>query len=161
MKMVLYVVATVGLLAVLGMAAAGPAGLTDEQKTAIEKAVLETHDKILEAAQARDADKMFSFILEHDKGVIIQDGRLMNRQEALERTRQGYSGAQSLLYDFQRRYVNVLSPEIAVLMGAGTITVVTQSGETVTSDFANTTVFVLRENEWKVMHGHHSIPNPN
>lgn len=162
MKKVLCVMAAgIGLLVLLGMEAARPAGMNDEQKAVIEKAVLATHDKIVEASQARDADKMFSFILDHDKGVIIQDGRLMNRQEALDRTRQGYSGAQSLRYNFQKRYVNVLSPDIAVLMGAGTITYVAVSGETVTSDFANTTVFVLKDNAWKIMHGHHSIPNPN
>ena len=160
MKKVLCVLAGVGFLALLGMEAAGPAGMSEEQKAAIEKAVLATHDKIIEAAQARDADKMFGFILEDDKCAIVQDGRLMNRQEALERTRQGFSGAQSIRYDFRKRYVIVLSPQNAVLVGAGTVTVVAASGESITSEFANTTVFVLTEKDWKVICGHHSIPNP-
>lgn len=131
----------------------------EERCVAAEKAVLETHSKIINAAEKLDAETMFSYILDDDKGAIAQDGRLMARTEALNQIKQAFTQVTSIKYNFQQQNIKMLSPKIALLTATGTTTSTIQSGESFTSTFANTSVFVLRANEWKIIHGHHSIPN--
>lgn len=131
-----------------------------KQCDAIKKAILATHDKIIAAAEKQDAEQMFSYILENDKGAIIQDGRLFSRQEALNMVKDGYVGTASIDYTFTHRLIKVLSPTTAILTTAGQVIVSRESGRSFTSVFANTSVFVLKDDGWKIIHGHHSTPNP-
>lgn len=131
-----------------------------KQCDAIGKAILQIHDKIIAAAEKRDADEMFSYISENDEGAIIQDGQLLTRQQALETTKKGFAGMTNVHYNFRQRNVKILSPTIAILTGIGDVTVTFESGQSVTSEFANSSVFVLQDGGWKIIHGHHSIPNP-
>lgn len=128
---------------------------------AVEKAVLKVHDELIAAAENRDAETMFSYILDNDKGAIIQDGQMMSRQEALQQIRQAFERVSAIKYDFTKRQVNVLSSEIALMTAAGTTKTTIPTGETFTAAFANSSVFVLGEGGWKIIHGHHSTPNDN
>jgi hypothetical protein len=130
-----------------------------ENYAAAEKAVLKTHSKIIKAAEKLDAETMFSYILDDDKGAIAQDGQLMTRTEALNQIKQTFTQVTGVKYNFQQRNIKMLSPMIALLTATGTTTSTIESGESFTSTFANTSVFVLQANEWKIIHGHHSIPN--
>lgn len=132
-----------------------------QSSAAIEKAVMKVHDELIAAAENRDAETMFGYILENDKGAIIQDGQLMSRQEALQQIRQAFERVSAVKYDFKQRQVKVLSPEIALMTATGTTTTTIPTGETFSSTFANTSVFVLSQDGWKIIHGHHSIPNDN
>ena len=56
-----------------------------EQQSIIEKAVLKTHIQMTQADKNLDAKKFFSYILDFNKGLIIQDGQMFQtRQEAFE-----------------------------------------------------------------------------
>ena len=160
-KSSICIFAFLGLALLMGSNESTRDSVTAEQAVAIEKAILQTHDKIIAAAEKRDADEMFSYIAENDKGCIIQDGRLiMTRQEALDSVKQSFAGTTNVHYDFRQRNVKVLSPTIAILTAVGNVTVTFESGQSFTSEFANTSVFVLQDNAWKIIHGHHSVPNP-
>jgi uncharacterized protein (TIGR02246 family) len=131
-----------------------------EQQQAIEKAVLKTHIQMSQADNSLDADKFFSYILDFDKGLIIQDGRLFQtRQEAYETVKQGFEGISQVKRNYEQTYVTVISPEVALLTAQGTSTVTLSDGQVLSGPFAVSLVFVLRDGRWKVLHGHYSIPN--
>src|SRR4030095_14795948 len=50
-------------------------GLTPSDRDAIEKAVLEANAQMTHAAEDRDINRLFSFMLPNERGSIIQSGR--------------------------------------------------------------------------------------
>jgi uncharacterized protein (TIGR02246 family) len=125
----------------------------------VEEAVLAVSAEMTRAGEAVDADRLFRYMLETDKGSVIQNGVLLaTRQEALERVRGNLRGIQRIQYRWQRQYVTVLSPEIALLTAEGESVATTTAGDTFTTPFAQTVVFVLRDGGWKVIHAHQSSP---
>jgi hypothetical protein len=133
--------------------------VTQEQRSAIEQAVIAKNAEVTSCAEQLDAEKLYDMIIEGGTGTIIQNGRVLTRQEALDSTKIAYEGISSQKIEFTQQNVNVLSPEIAVFTGMGKSVFTTNSGETFTSNFAVTSVFVLKDGEWKIVHGHHSRPN--
>jgi len=133
-----------------------PAG----DKAAIEKAVLDAHARMTQAGSSLDADALFAFILDSDKGSIIQDGKLFKtRAEALGVVKAGFQSVARADRQYDRTYVTVLSPEAALLVASGSSSVTLGDGRTFSGPFAVSLVFVLRDGQWKVLHGHYSIPN--
>ena len=61
--------------------------------SAIEKAVLETNDKMTRAADSLNAEAFFDYIVNTDKSPVIQNGILFKtRQEALQAVKRGFAG---------------------------------------------------------------------
>ena len=80
----------------------------------VEKKVLARLDEIQKAAQGLDADKVFSFVLDNDKGALVQNGRLfLTRKDAVESTKKGFQGLQKVDYQLSQQLVTLLSPTIA------------------------------------------------
>ncbi len=151
------VVAILGILLAVG--AGGGASAPRAGTQSIEDAVLAVSAEMTKAGEAVDADRLFSYMLETDKGSVIQNGVVMaTRQEALERVRANLRGISRIQYDWKRQYVTVLSPEVALLTAEGESTATTTSGDTFTRPFAQTVVFVLKEGHWKAIHAHQSSP---
>ena len=131
-----------------------------EQQQAIEKAVLNTYKQMNQAETSLDADKFFSYILDFDKGLIIQDGRLFKtRREAYDTVKEGFEGISHLNRVNEQTYITVISPETALLTARGTSTVTLLDGRELSGPFAASLVFVQRDGQWKVLQGHYSIPN--
>ena len=137
----------------------GGAGQRGEAKS-IEDAVLAVSAEMTKAGEAADADRLFSFVLENDKGCIIQNGALLTtRQEALEQVRSNLArGSASIQYRWKRQYVTVLSPDAAVLVAEGDVTATRPSGQVTSQPLAQTIVFVLRDGKWRALHAHQSTP---
>jgi uncharacterized protein (TIGR02246 family) len=134
--------------------------LSPEQQKAVEKTVQKTFEQMNQAEIDLDADKFFSYILDFDKGLIIQDGQLFKtRREAYEAVKQGFEGISQLKRSYEQTYVTIISPETALLTTRGTSTVTLSDGQVLSGPFAASLVFVLRDGQWKVLHGHYSIPN--
>jgi ketosteroid isomerase-like protein len=128
-------------------------------QTEVEKAILARLDEIQNAAQALDTDKVFSYVMENDKGSLIQNGKLfLTRQEALESNKQGFAGLQKVEYQFDQQYVTLLSPTVALATGEGLSTATLKDGRTLNTRFAQSVIFVLTNGEWKVFHAHRSFP---
>lgn len=152
-----------GVLVVFGIllsvAAGGSVSTQRADTKSVEDAVLAVSAEMTKAGEAADADRLFGYMLETDKGSVIQNGVLMaTRQEALERVRTNLGGISRIQYHWKRQYVTVLSPEVAVLAAEGESTATTTAGETFTAPFAQTVVFVLRGGTWKAIHAHQSSP---
>jgi uncharacterized protein (TIGR02246 family) len=148
------------LLGIFASVAAGGSVSTQRADTkSVEDAVLAVSAEMTKAGEAADADRLFGYMLETDKGSVIQNGVLMaTRQGALERVRTNLGGISKIQYHWKRQYVTVLSPEVAVLAAEGESTATTTAGETFTAPFAQTVVFVLRGGTWKAIHAHQSSP---
>jgi ketosteroid isomerase-like protein len=54
--------------------------------------------------------------------------------------------------------VTVISADLALLVANGTTTATFTSGRTVTSRFAVSLIFLRKDGQWKLLHGHYSIP---
>ena len=128
---------------------------------AIEKAILETYAEITKAAEKADADKVFSYVLENDNGCLISDGRLtMTRQEALDNYKYNSRNTAGVVYTMDKKYVTVLSADMALMVTEGRYEATGADGRTSGSPLAQTVILVRRGNEWKVLHSHTSLPNP-
>jgi len=146
-----------GLLVLLG--ARGGEATTPEDLKSIEEAVLAVNSEMTQAAEALDADRLFSFMLDTDKGSVVQNGVvLVTRQEALERVRANLQGISKIQYRWKRRLVSVLSPDVAILTAEGESVVNTTAGDTFSAPFAQTVVFVRKGGAWKAVHAHQSAP---
>jgi len=135
----------------------GPSARADTKS--VEEAVLAVHAEMTRAGEAVDADRLFGFMLETDKGSVIQDGVvLLTREDALERVRSNLRDISRIQYRWKHQYVTVLSPEVALLTAEGESVATTAAGNTFTVPFAQTVVLVLRDGAWKVIHAHQSSP---
>jgi ketosteroid isomerase-like protein len=130
-----------------------------------EKAVLARLADIQSAAQALDADKVFSFVMENNAGAIAQNGKLfLTRSDALDSTRQSFESLQAagarIEYRFDQQHMTFLSPTIALATGEGLTSVTGSDGRIVKTPFAQSVVFVLTNGDWKVFHAHRSFEVP-
>ena len=133
--------------------------VTQKKCSVIEEVVIAKNAEVTSYAEQLNPEKLYDMIIEGGTGTIIQDGKVLTRQEALDSTKRAYEGISSQKIEFTQQNVKVLSPEIAVFTGMGKSVVTTNTGETFTRNFAVTSVFVLKDGEWKIIHGHHSRPN--
>ena len=139
------------------MKSRGAARPTDEEK-AVEHRLAEIQD----AAQSLDPDKLFSFVLENDKGALVQDGKvLLTRDEALESTRKGFKRLRKVSYRFDLQHITLLSPTVALAVGEGVSAAVTNNDRSFDVRFAQSVVLVKSAGEWKVFHAHRSFPPSN
>jgi hypothetical protein len=152
------------LLLILGVAALWAAQETPccvVETEAITKAVLAANDKFIQAANSMDADAFFETIIGNEPGCIISDGKVYaNREDALVDVRMGFESVQAMTRTYDQTHVTVLSATTALFTGKGKSHVSTYSGRTIDSPFAVSLVFVLKEGQWQVLHGHFSMPNP-
>ncbi|KAA0231720.1 DUF4440 domain-containing protein [candidate division KSB1 bacterium] len=113
-----------------------------------------------QAAQQGDGDALFAHVLETDKGVIIDDGRIRwTRQDALNATKQGLQGLKDLVYSYTKKNVTAISPDAALWIGEGVSSATLQGGRQISMPFAESILFVQKDGHWKVFCAHRSVPN--
>ncbi|MBI5380563.1 MAG: nuclear transport factor 2 family protein [Opitutae bacterium] len=141
------------------ISAATPPAAPDPATAAIEQAVLETNERMIEAANSLDADAFFAYILDSDKGLIIQNGvRFKTRQEALAAVKRGFAGIAKLERRIDDPLITVVSPELAVLTGEGNTVATLADGRVMTRRFAVSLIFQRKDGQWKLLQGHYSMP---
>ena len=134
-------------------------GLTASGRASIEKAVLEVNAQMTRAAEDRDIDRLFSFMLANDRGSIIQSGNLFpTREEALATVKRNFAGVAAIKYRWKRKLVTVISPTTALLAcdGESEIRTTQDPPATFVTPFAQTVLFVLTDGKWKALHAHNS-----
>ena len=154
---ILFLLACVPLI---GTTQCNRKGISVKQQQTIESAIFDVQAKMKQAAEQKDVEALYNYVLEMDKGVIIEDGRIRwTRQEALNSTRQGLQGLKDLSYTYTQKQVTVISPTVALWVGEGTSSAILQDGRQFSVPFAETIVFMQKDRQWKVFHAHRSIPN--
>lgn len=137
-----------------------PKKMSSDQQQAIEQAIVDVQAKMQQAAQQGDVDALYAYVLEMDKGVIIEDGRIRwTRQEALGATKQGLQGLKNLVYSYTKKNVTAISPDAALWVGEGTSSATLQDGRQISAPFAESILFMKHAGQWKVFHAHRSVPN--
>jgi hypothetical protein len=134
-------------------------GLTDSARATIEKAVLEVNAQMTRAAEDRDIDRLFSFMLPNERGSIIQSGNLFPTREAAHATvKRNFQGVAEIKYRWKRQLVTVISPTTALLVcdGESEIRTTQDPPATFVTAFAQTVLFVLTDGKWKALHAHQS-----
>ena len=151
------------LLMLAGLFLLTGAGTTHARQTRdprpFEEAVLRANADMARAAEAVDAERLFGYMLDTDKGSVIQNGMfLATREEALQRVKANLRGISKIVYRWKRQHVTALSAEVALLTADGESVATTTEGQVFTTPFAQTVVFVMREGQWKAIHAHQSSP---
>lgn len=155
--MMIAVTAGLALYAIISASEGQVAKRPDSAES--ENAVRARLAEIQNAAQKLNPDKVFSFVLENNKGALAQNGRLfLTREEALKSTKQAFSGLQKVEYTFNQQHVTLLSPTIALAVGEGSSSATTSDGRSFSTPFVQSVVVVLTHGEWKVLHAHRSFP---
>ncbi len=145
---------------VVQVQAAAQIQTTDDSLPAdVEKAVMARLAEIQDAAESLDPEKLFGFVLENDKGALVQNGNLfLTREAALQSTKQGFEGLEKVTYRFDQQHISLLSPTVAIVTGEGVSSATTVDGRTIETRFAQSVVLILKDKEWKVFHAHRSFP---
>jgi uncharacterized protein (TIGR02246 family) len=130
----------------------------DASDQAIKKAVLETNAKMTQAADNVDVETFFSYMT--DPCVIIQNGTAFKtRQEAMQAVKRGFAGISKIDRRFDDPQVTVVSPDVALLSAEGSVSATLTDGRTMDGGrFAVSLIFVRKDGQWKVLHGHYSMP---
>ena len=149
------------LFAAAGAAYTQPqeSGLTAAGRAAIEEAVLEVNAQMTRAAEERDIDRLFSFMLANDRGSIIQSGNLFpTRDEALATVKRNFQGVAAIKYRWKRQLVTVISPTTVLLVcdGESEVRTAQDPPATFVRAFAQSVLFVLSDGKWKALHAHQS-----
>ena len=152
----------IALAALLGGApvvrAATAAAAPNDPSAAIEQAVLAANTEIMAAANRLDVDAFFDYIVDTDKGMIVQNGVIFRtRREAYESVKRGLQGLAAIDRRLENPQVTVIAPDVALLVANGSVAATLSDGRAVNSRFAVSLVFVLRDGRWKVLHGHYSM----
>lgn len=133
--------------------------ISPKQQQAIENAIFDVQAKMKAAAEQHNVDSLFQYVLEMDKGVIIENGRIRwTKQNALETTKKGFEGLKALTYTYTRKYVTVLSLTVALWVGEGSSSATLEDGRQFSVPFAESILFVQKEGQWRVLHAHRSVP---
>jgi ketosteroid isomerase-like protein len=133
--------------------------VTHQNNADIEKAVIEVHSAMKEAAEKLDTDTLYRYVLDTNKGSIIENGNLfLTRRESYESTKKGLQGFKGLSYSYNQEHITVISPTVALWVGEGTSTVTIKDGRKFSGPFAESIVFVKKDGKWKVLHAHRSAP---
>ncbi len=138
---------------------AQPKAAPTAAEQAVEKAVLETNAKMTQAADSMDVEAFFKYIVDTDKCVIIQNGTVFkSRQDAMQAVKRGFMGMTKIDRRFDNPQVTVISPDTALFASEGSVSATLTDGRTMEARFAVSLVFVRRDGQWKVLHGHYSMP---
>jgi SnoaL-like protein len=135
------------------------APLFAQQDASIEKAVLAANAQVTQAAEARDLDRLFTFMLDTDKGSIVQNGSLsLTPAQAKAKLAASFRAPVKVAYRWKQQHVTVLSPTTALLVSDGETVVTPANAEPFTIPFVQSAVWVLRDGAWKILHAHQSSP---
>ena len=153
-------IVTLGLWLVGSTAAFGePSAVNGVSDADVARSVLETNAKMTQAANNMDFDGFFSYMVDSDQCVILQNGKVFkSRAEALESIKKGYMDVTKVDRRFDHPQVTVISPDVALLASEGHVAATLTDGRTVETRFAVSLVFVKRDGQWKVLQGHYSMP---
>jgi len=125
----------------------------------IEKAILKVQSAMQKAAEKLDADALYKYVLDTNKGAIIENGRLfLTRRESLDSTKKGLKGLKGLSYSYSQKHITVISPTSALWVGEGTTIATLEDGREISSPFAESIVFINKGGKWRVLHAHRSAP---
>jgi ketosteroid isomerase-like protein len=130
-----------------------------QSDSAVAQAVLAANRQVTAAAEARDLEGLFGFMVETAKGSIVQNGVLsLTPQDAKARVAPGFRAPVKVTYRWKQHHVTVLSSEAALLVSEGETIITAPNADPVSVPFVQSAVWVRRDGAWKILHAHQSSP---
>jgi hypothetical protein len=133
--------------------------LTDEEKATIAAEVDSICDQVWYPIwEALEFDRGLSMIVDAPETAWVWENMVVYTRTGIDEAfRPGLAGLQRQEFDFPESRTIVLAPDVAYTIRAGTVLSVDEAGEDEPEiPFAETTVWVKRNGEWKVLLGHGS-----
>ena len=133
--------------------------LTDEEKAAIAAEVDSICDQVWYPIwEALDLDRGLSMIVDAPETAWVWENSVIYTRAGIDEAfRPGIAGLQRQQFKFPESHTVVLAPDVVYTIRAGSYFVVDETGENGPDvPFAETTVWVKRNGEWKVLQGHGS-----
>lgn len=131
-------------------------GSAEFDKNRIAEEVRQVNSSIYNAGNEKDAAKLYSYFSDSVKGVF--DGSVMGSWEEHKKEGHAFFAKQKeLKYTIDSIYsIDVISPDVAVLIGTYTMSATDTSGTFINSSHAWTYVFNRIDDKWKVVSFHQS-----
>jgi uncharacterized protein (TIGR02246 family) len=127
------------------------------QASEAEKAVLAALAKIKQAAETLQASSLSELVL--PQATVIQNGTLFrSRDEFQQAIDAAYKNLEKQEINFRRQQVTMVAPTVALVTAEAEGTSTLAGGTIVSGTSAWTVLFVLTDNQWKVLHAHTSVP---
>jgi hypothetical protein len=133
--------------------------LKESNFVVIKETVHQKLADMIHAAEEKNAEKIFNDFWDNDQGAVVRDGRIfLTTAEALESYKNGFAGVTKMEYKLKQELIHIISPKVALVTIEGISTVTIKDGRSFETSFCQTIVFELREQEWKAIHAHISVP---
>ena len=127
--------------------------------TEIKETISQRLAEMIQAAEEKDAEKIFSYFWDNDQGAVVRDGTiLLTTAEALESYKNGFVGVTKMEHKLKQELIHIISPNVALVTTEGVSIATIDDGRSFETLFCQTIVFELREKEWKALHAHISVP---
>lgn len=136
--------------------------LTDEQKAEIVAEVTAINEVFWDAWRAADVDRAFSYYYDSAEFVFAYEGVVYYGYAEVDANfRPGMANVASMSIMITSSVTTVLAADVVSTMDAGTYAVTDTAGVIGPElGFAVTSIWILREGEWKIHIGHESFPPP-
>jgi ketosteroid isomerase-like protein len=133
--------------------------LTDEQRSAIKDSIKAVIVNVNKAAEEVDADRLVSYLSKSDNiRFIDQDAKVMYPYDSIHIAwKKGYSGLLKQVIQPSEPFINVLTPDYAIVTNVTDFTATVKDSTTVGGPVAWTLLFVRESGQWKILNGHQSI----
>ena len=148
---------SLGLIAAFTLPLFGSDG--GEADRALEVEVLDCLRAIERAAEKLDVDAVFDYVMDNNRGALVQNGRiLLTRENAREGTREGFVGVRKVKYTIGQEHVTLLTKDLALVVSDGQSHFELDDGRLFETPFAQSVVLKRVAGVWKVLHAHRSFP---
>jgi ketosteroid isomerase-like protein len=161
--MTLSNVAAVGLLVglSLGCEPASEHLLTPEERDAIASRVGQLFDEIPQATNALQFGRLLSYYRDSDELTYVARGRVTRSHGAFADIMDAqFGGVVEADLRWLDIHIDVLSRDVAVSTATFEFTAILTAGDTARSSGTYTSIYVLRDGEWKIQYSAHSFPPP-
>lgn len=131
--------------------------LTDTERERITEEIRQLTNSIFEGANRKDIDQVYANFSDKVTGAF--PGTIMESWEEHKQESANFYAKQEFVdYKIENMNIDVLSSDVAVLLGKYTFIATDTTGVTINSSSAWTYVFNKENGKWKIVHFHISDP---
>jgi len=133
--------------------------LTDSERSAIIDSIKAVIVNINKAAEEVDADRLISYLSKSDNiRFVNQDAKVMYPYDSIHAAwKKGYSGLIKQVIQPSEPFINVLTPDYAIVTNATDFTATVKDSTKVGGPVAWTLLFTRESGQWKILNGQQAI----
>ncbi|UCH62301.1 MAG: nuclear transport factor 2 family protein [Fidelibacterota bacterium] len=133
--------------------------MTPERRTAIALTVGQRFTEIAEATNALEFDRLLGQYRESEDLTYVAGGRVTRSHEAFSDIMDAqFGGVTNADLRWRDIFVDVLSPEVAVVTATFEFNATLESGDVARSSGTYMCIYVLHDGRWQIQYSAHSFP---